>query len=136
MTGEQPSDDIDHTGEPVSDYASKTVMLVASHDDVISVEGYGEMTVAKRTDTYFGPELTLVANDGTNYRLVAPGFALDLELWRAVTDDEDFVEGWNRVGEIAAKLAEVGDAPQCECGELLSTRREKRQAFIAGVCPH
>jgi len=126
---------VQHSGEPVSDYDTKTALMVASHEDVLEVDGHGEMTVTKRTDTYYGPNIKMTdGKDG--YLLVPSGFANDPELWRAVTDGDGFVQGYDHIDNVAVEIAEVGDAPQCECGELLKTQREKREAFIGGVCPH
>jgi len=124
-----------HSGRPVSDYDTKTALMVASHEDVLAVDGYGEMSVTKRTDTYYGPNIKLTDGDD-NYLLVPAGFADDPELWRAVTDEDGFVEGYDQIDNVGVEVAEVANPPQCECGELLESQREKREAFIAGVCPH
>jgi len=69
-------DQIDHSGGPVSDYDTKTALIVASHKDVLSIDDYGEMTVTKRTDTYYGPNIKLTNGEGA-YRLTPAGFACD-----------------------------------------------------------
>ena len=123
-----------HRGEPVSDYATKKALLVAQREDVVEISGHGDMTVVERTDTYYGPQLTLT--DGNrNYRLHGSGFAEDPQLWRAMVED-GFVTGWEPVDHVSAEIAEVGGAPQCECGELLETLDERRMAYIGGICPH
>lgn len=123
-----------HRGEPVSDYATKKTLLVAQRDDVVEVSGHGEMTVVERSETYYGPQLTL-NHEETSYRLHGSGFAADPKLWRAVVED-GFVTGWEPRGHVGAEIVEVGKAPQCECGELLKTLEQRRMAYIGGVCPH
>lgn len=126
-----------HDGRPVSNSDTKTVLLVAGHKDTIRVDGYGEMVVAERTDCYFGADLILRSEgEDEGYRLVPHGFANDPVLWRADTDDEGRTHGWERVGEVSAEMVEVAPATQCECGEILKSKRQKRMALVAGVCPH
>ncbi|WP_135306338.1 hypothetical protein [Haloarcula amylovorans] len=125
-----------HEGEPVSDYETKTALLVAGLKDTVAVEGHGEMTVVKRNDCYLGPKLTLVDDNEQNWRVVPAGFAADPELWKAVSDDDGFIEGWERVGNVSLEVVDVGKATQCKCGEILQNRREKSMALVAGVCPH
>lgn len=122
-----------HRGEPVSDLDTKNALLMAQHDATLALEGYGEMEVAKRADTYYGPKLTLWDGE-RNYRLVPAGFANDPELWKALTDEEGFIKGWEFVDNVSVELSEIGARVQCECGELLETRQEKRMAI--GGCYH
>jgi hypothetical protein len=110
-------------------------MLVAGIDDVIEVDGHGEMTVVDRQEPYYGPVLKLAGDDGESYKLLCPGFASELELWRAVSTD-GFIDGWNRVGNVSAEISQVGNAFQCECGEVVKTLREKRAIVVGGVCIH
>jgi len=50
--------------------------------------------------------------------------------------DDGYIEGWRYLDNVAVEIAEIGEAPQCECGELLDSRRGKSMAFLSGVCPH
>lgn len=123
-----------HQGSPVSALKTKRALLVANHKDTLVIEGHGEMKVAKRTDPYYGPCITLWDGE-SNYRLHGCGFAYDPLLWEAISDEEGFIQEWERVGHVSVELTEVGKAEQCECGELLKTRKDKRMALV-GVCPH
>lgn len=126
-----------HRGEPATDRDSKLVMLTAASDDTVEVAGHGEFTVVTRKEPYYGPDVRLWDEDEEHqYRLVAPGFAADLELWRAVVEENNLIDGWDLVTETTAEIVDVAPATQCECGEVLTTLREKRSAMVAGVCPH
>jgi len=121
--------------EPATEYSCKEVMLRAERHDTIVVEGYGELTVAARTETFYGPKLEATGPDGESaYMLTAPGPAHDLWLWRAIETEEGFHEGWELVDEV---IAEVGDVSQYDicphCGEPLKTAEHERQAAV-GMC--
>jgi hypothetical protein len=133
-SNDTPSREDYHDGSPVSDPDTKEVLSLANHGATVWVEGHGEMTVAERTDPYFGPKLKLTDGEDS-YLAVGAGFANDPMLWRGVVDKHGYIAGWRRVGHVSAELVEVGDSEQCECGELLESRREKRHALV-GVCPH
>ena len=134
MTQDEFDTGLYHEGRPVSDEDTKTALLVANHGDTLRISEYGEMTVVKRTDTYFGPKITLDAGEAS-YRLVPAGFARDPELWRAAVDEQGFTEGWRFADHVSAEIVDVEPAVQCECGEVLESVREKRMATV-GVCPH
>lgn len=124
-----------HEGEPVLDRDSKTLMLVSHHGDTIRLDGFGEFTVTRRTDAYFGPKLRLSDDEGDSYRLVAPGFAQKLELWKDVEDEDGFIAGKKRIGETTGEVVDVAKGAVCDCGELL-TSLDDRRAAVVGVCPH
>ncbi|MFB6187023.1 MAG: hypothetical protein ABEI86_09190, partial [Halobacteriaceae archaeon] len=95
--------------EPVTDYDSKTVMMAAERKDNIQivdivrkfqdqVEVPNEVSVVKRTDTYYGPELLVHSTvDGvdTNHLINAPGPSSFLHFWTAKTSqDSTRRSGW------------------------------------------
>ncbi|WP_135807421.1 hypothetical protein [Halorussus marinus] len=111
-------------------------MLRAERGDALDVDGVGVLEIVKRTNTYYGPKLTLFdeGDDNRNYRLVAPGFASELELWRSIRNEDGFIEAWERLGEVSAELVDTKQYDICpECGEPLKTIEHEREA-LAGVC--
>lgn len=134
---------------PVTDHHSKSVMLRAERNDTITISqmvnrfsnGFipEEVTVLRRTNPYYGPQLLLHAsNEGEdlNYQLTAPGPDTFLYLWGAETDSEGFRESWYKLAEVKAALKD--NQPQydicSECGEpIQSLEHEKYAAF--GRCP-
>ncbi|WP_435125430.1 hypothetical protein [Halobaculum sp. D14] len=120
----------------MSDEATKQVLLLAQHTDVVEVDGHGRMTVARRTESYFGPKLTLTHDDtDETFRLIPAGFDSDPELWRAVVDDAGFIVEWELVDHVSAEIVEVGPGMQCGCGEICASLRERRAAVV-GRCIH
>lgn len=117
--------------EPVADYESKKVMLRAERGDHVEIDGYGEMKVVRRTNTYFGPRLVLSESDDEPcYVLVAPGFAHQLELWQYVTDDEGWRNGLRRLEEVPAEIVETKQYDICACGEPLKGVEHQKQALM------
>lgn len=123
-----------HREPSETDVETMQVLRLADHGDTVRIDGYGEMWVNKRDEPYYGPQLWLHADD-EQYRLVPAGFARDPELWRAIGGREG-LDGWELVDNVSAEIVEVGETVWCgECGELLTSLREKRMADD-GVCPH
>lgn len=123
-------------GVPVTDYDSKTVMLRAERGDKIAVEDYGMMTVAKRTQPYFGPRLILYDEESDqNWQLTSPGPASQLQIWESVTDEDGFREGWRKAAEVTAELVETKQYDICACGEPVKTQEHARMAYL-GIGEH
>lgn len=136
-----------HEGvKPLTDYDSKTVMLRAERKDEVKItevvrqlESKGhppsEFTVLERTNTYFGPELLLEAEE-TNYLLTAPGPNTYLVLWKESTEDRDFRTGWTQIAEVKAEIAETPQYEFCtQCGNPIRSVQHERLASL-GQCPH
>lgn len=134
------------TGEPVTEYSSKMVMLRAERKDNIQIlevhtrfrqeeDVPSEVTVIQRSTPYFGPKLVLSAND-RSYLLTAPGPDTQLLLWvgNYLEDGERY--GWKKLAEVTAQFAD--DQPQydlCpECGQPMQTIEHQRMASV-GRCP-
>lgn len=121
---------------PYSDHDTRTALLTLGPNDIVRVEGHGEMEVYDRREPYFGLELRL-GNDENNYRIVPAGFARDPELWRVDTNDRDYVVGFEFVDNVELEVESVGKSLRCpECGEVLQNRRERSMALVGGYCPH
>lgn len=136
--------------EPITDYKSKTVMMAAERNDIICivdavnlfherVQLPDEVSVLKRTDTYYGPELMVhSAIDGKdeNFLINAPGPGSYLHLWEMKTNkQEDCRTGWRLAAEIKAALAaEQPPYQTCEsCGEIIRTIEHERKSVL-GTC--
>lgn len=134
------------SGPPVTEYDSKMVMLRAERHDKIQIVDVvtrlqqredipSEATVVKRTTPYFGPKLTLSANE-QNYLLTAPGPDTQLLLWTGNYLDNGDRYGWEKLAEVTAQFAD--DQPQydlCpECGQPMQTIEHQRKASV-GRCP-
>jgi len=143
-----------HRGGPPVDYDSKMALACASLDDILAIEGFGRFKTIKRTDPYYGPKLELALVDDSadererngqdeadspgsaRYLLTAGGMDGGLELWRRRLDSED-EPVWVCIDETAtAKIDEIPSKPVCFCGELLETKYERSQYFLANECPH
>lgn len=136
--------------EPVTEYDSKTVMIGGEKDDKIIVEEIvrrfsndsyipDEVTVIKRMETYYGPELFLRSKaDGRtfNHTLHAPGPTAQLYLWNAKTRNNGQRRyGWELVAEIKAVFSsEQPPYERCQtCNELIRTVEHNRKALM-GIC--
>ncbi len=136
--------------EPVTDYDSKTVMMAAERNDNVQivdvvrefqhgVEIPSRVSVIKRTDTYYGPELLVHSTIGgkdQNYLINAPGPSSHLHFWTAKTsDDSTRRSGWTLAAEIkAAFTAEQPPYEKCSlCGEQIRTIEHERKSLL-GTC--
>lgn len=135
--------------EPVTDYDSKTVMMVAERHDNIEISGIvtrfdqrasipREVTVIQRTDTYYGPELlvhAVIDGDEHNFRLNAPGPDSHLCLWAGEMTEENRLREWFAAAEVKASMsAEQPPYENCEqCGEEIRTIEHERESLL-GRC--
>lgn len=137
--------------EPITDSKSKKVMLTAERRDNItitdvvtrfddSIEVPDEVSVIKRTHTYYGPELLVHAEqDGedANFLLSAPGPDAHLYLWAGKLTEENRRESWYVAAEVKATLSD--DQPGykfCpDCGQPFKSIEHERLTAI-GECPH
>lgn len=126
-----------HEGNgPYSDHETRKALLVLGPNDIVEIDGYGEMEVIDREEPYFGVELT-VGNDDVSYRIVPAGFANDPELWRVDTDEDGFIIGFEFVDNVTLEVSEVGKSLRCPiCNEVLQNEMERRLALIGQYCPH
>lgn len=137
--------DIDTT-ETVASHDSKSTLLEAMPDDLIQVtkvhEGMRNIPekyrVIRRTNTYYGPTLRLKPHDwdGTEhvYELTCPDHRSRLVLWRAVTDEEGFVQSWSKVAKVSTEIFNVAQYDICEgCGEPIKTPMHRSLALM-GQC--
>lgn len=134
-----------YEGEPVTEYASKKVMVGSERGDCIliseAVETAPEIEVPLRLEvirtieTYYGPELLLVGHSGQNFKLTAPGPDTHLLLWTAETNEDGFCEGWNPVAEVVAEFGQsMTTYDFCDsCGEPIRSIEHERVALI-GEC--
>lgn len=133
--------------EPVTDYDSKSVILRAERHDRIRVENTvanispgqsipDDLTVVKRTSTYFGPKLVM-ESAGSNYLLTAPGPDSQLVLWHTSEGPDGFRNEWAKLAEVTVAFEE--DQPQYDlcpvCGEPMKTLEHEREAAF-GSCPN
>lgn len=133
-------------GPPDTEYNSKMVMLRAERHDEIHIVDIvtqiqqgkdvpSEAVVAKRSNPYFGPKLTLSAN-GQSYLLTAPGPDSQLLLWSGNYLDDGERYGWNKLAEVTAQFADDQPAYDLcpECGQPMQTIEHQRKASV-GRCP-
>lgn len=135
--------------KPLTDEASKTVMIAAERRDLIRIEEIvtkadgtvnipNELSVIRKTTKYYGPELLLYSEcdgEGLNFRMSAPGPGSYLHLWKAVTNERGGRESYVLVAEVKATLLD-GTYEMCpDCQMPFKTRRHERLAAI-GRCPH
>ena len=133
------------SNDPTTSFNSKEVMLRAERHDRLLTEAVherfeaavsvpDELSVTKRTNTYYGPELQL-SSDGRSWMLTAPGPDTDLLLWRSTTSDGEFIDGWSKIAEVTMEFAD--EQPQYDlcpyCGDPLRTLEHERQA-ATGDC--
>jgi hypothetical protein len=76
--------------------------VVSTVDETVTVPI--ELMIIERRETYFGPELLSMTDDGTNYKLTAPGPDCYLLLWKAQTDENGFCTGWSQIAEVRAEF--------------------------------
>lgn len=135
-----------YTNQPVASYKSKQVVLTAQRHDPVKItnifdikEGAGsipkDLDVIQRFDSFFGPDIRLKDETGTNYKITAPGPDRHLFLWLAKTDKEGFCKEWSIIAEVEAKFGE--DLPsydKCpECNGVIKSAAHERAA-IFGYC--
>lgn len=106
---------------------------IQRYDDGVEVPD--EVSVVKRTDTYFGPSLLVhvtIDGDDMNYLLTAPGPDSQLHLWVGEMNDKGMRNGWYKVAEVTASLApEQPPYEKCEqCGELIRTIQHERMSVL------
>lgn len=133
---------------PLTSYASQSVMLAAERNDNIDIQEVvekfdsdcfipDEVTVIKRTQTYYGPELLVHSNvneEDRNYLLTAPGPGSHLYLWAGeLNEDTEKREGWYLAGEVEATLeTEQPPYETCDqCGELIRTIHHERESVLS-----
>lgn len=137
------------SGEPLTDYDSKTVMIAAERNDDIQIEEVvtrlddtvqipETVSVIKREETYYGPELMVHCSfngNDRNYLLNAPGPSSQLRLWSGQRSGDGRRSGWTEVAEVKAVLtAEQPPYEVCsQCGEQIRTIEHEREAAI-GQC--
>jgi hypothetical protein len=128
--------------EPVTEYDSKMAMLRAERSDEIVVEAVGDadvpdepLTVARRTDPYFGPKLLLDdAQNEQNWMLTAPGPESQLHLWPPDHAEDGLRRGFCDPIEVTAELTDTKQYSICErCGEPIKTMEHEREAAF-GLC--
>lgn len=94
------------------------------------------LKIIQRKETYFGPALLSVDNEGINYKITAPGPDSHLLLWKSNTDKEGFCESWDPIAEIKARFTD--DLPQYDicpkCKKPIKTAEHERLA-IFDRCP-
>lgn len=133
--------------EPITEHRSKLVMIRAERHDRIEIESVktrfrsdrlipDDLTVARRTDAYFGPKL-LLDNGTENYLLTAPGPETQLLLWCSEFADDGLQRGWQKLAEVTATFTD--EQPQYDlcpmCGDPLKTLEHEREAAF-GMCPN
>lgn len=135
---------------PVTNPDSQTVMLAAERSDNIEITDIveeivpnpkvpDEVSVIKRTETYYGPELLVHSaydSEDRNYLLTAPGPTTHLCLWAGeLNEDTGKRQGWYPAAEIKATLdTEQPPYETCDqCGELIRTIYHEREAVL-GQC--
>jgi hypothetical protein len=102
--------------EPVTNYDSKSVILRAERHDRIRVKNTvtnispgqsipDDLTVVKRTSTYFGPKLVM-ESAGSNYLLTAPGPDSQLVLWHMSEGPDGFRNEWAKLAEVTVAFEE------------------------------
>lgn len=135
--------------EPITDYASKNVMIAAERRDTIAINEVvakfsneepipSKLSVIRRSGTYYGPKLMLHADmDGDqNFLLTAPGPDAFLYLWKAHTDEYDRRRSYSAIAEVKAKLLEESNYKICpDCGEPFKSVQHERFAAM-GECPN
>lgn len=120
-------------------------MIKATRDDVLrvteivehltpGVDVPTELTVIRRSQTYYGPKLETTANN-TNYLVTAPGPNTQLLLWRGISTPDNYLVRWKQLAEIKADFTD--NLPQYDicpdCGEpIKSVEHERLAAF--GTC--
>lgn len=114
-------------------YDSKKVAMRAEAGDSVVLEGYGEFTVVRRSDPYFGPKITLApaeADAEFNVMLTAPGPDSQLQLWWPERDDPGWRSGWVRGAEVTAKLVDTKQYDICSCGEPIKSAEHAKRSLM------
>lgn len=124
---------------PITSNESVKVMLRAERGDTIRISGFGNWTVVQRTRPYYGPKLTISAEDidhDFNALLTAPGPASELQLWWPQREKNGLRFGWARGREVTVELLDVKQYDICPaCGQPIKTlEHERRSAFGIGEC--
>jgi len=116
---------------PKTEYESQTVMLCAERADVVKIENgpIDKAQVARRADTFYGPDLLLDAA-GELWKLTCPDRLSQLVLWE---DDMDLETGqqFHVWGEVTAELIEGDKYNICrDCGEPIKNAQHERLALL------
>lgn len=130
--------------EPVTDRNSRTVMLRAERRDSLEIteveQRFGsyeipsKFTVVQRTETYFGPELLLAANE-RNFLLTAPGPDTHLLLWSEHVNERGYRTDWTRFAEVRVSIDETPQYETCDqCGKSIRSEEHERLSTL-GRCP-
>jgi len=129
---------------PTTDHGSRKTMLRAERRDVIklseverrfdSKEIPTRYTVVQRTETYFGPELLLAAND-RNFLLTAPGPDTHLLLWSEHVNAREYRTNWSRTAEVRVSIHEPSQYEICnQCGHPIRSDEHERLSML-DRCP-
>lgn len=129
---------------PKTDHDSRKTMLRAERRDVIKIIGVerrfdatdipDRYTVVQRSETYFGPELLLAAND-RNFLLTAPGPDTHLLLWTERVTDREYRTNWARSAEVRVAVDETSQYQVCnQCGYPIRSEEHERLSLL-GRCP-
>lgn len=139
-----PSESILTDPGPTTDHDSRKTMLRAERRDIIKIieierrfDGTDipdQYTVVQRSETYFGPELLLAAND-RNFLLTAPGPDTHLLLWTDRVTDQEYRTNWARSAEVRVTIDETPQYEVCnQCGYPIRSEEHERLSVI-GRCP-
>lgn len=136
-----------YDGEPKTDSDSKTVLIAGERHDTIEITEIvsqidpdvtipSELSVIRREQRYYGPELLLHSETGgtdQNFLLTAPGPTSQLRLWAAQRSDATRRSGWTAVAEVQAVLAaEQPPYEVCDqCGEEIRTIEHERMSVLS-----
>lgn len=129
---------------PSTDAESRKTILRTERKDTIGISNVLQkfydadipesFTVVERTETYYGPELLLAA-DGRNYRLTAPGPDTQLLLWGESTNEREYRESWVRLAELQVFIDGTPQYDICDqCGAPIRSKEHERLSAI-GRCP-
>lgn len=139
-----PTDSVRTSVGPTTDHPSRKAMLRAERRDSIVVTGVeqrfgtseipSKYTVVQRTETYFGPELLLAAND-RNFLLTAPGPDTHLLLWSEHVNEREYRTDWARTAEVRVAIDETPQYEICDqCGYPIRSEEHERLSLL-GRCP-
>lgn len=120
---------------PVTNHASKKVMLRAERKDTVLINGWFETEVVERQNGYYGPRLTLWCEDtGHNYELHGLSFDSGLLLWESVQDEDNFRTGWRKIGEVSAEISATKPYVICQHCELPIRSLQHERFSALGLC--
>lgn len=139
-----PTESVHTSVGPTTNHASRKTMLRAERQDSIEItdveqrfssfEFPSKLTVVQRTETYFGPELLLVAND-RNFLLTAPGPDTHLLLWSEHVNEREYRTDWARTAEVRVSIEETPQYEICDqCGYPIRSEEHERLSLL-GKCP-